>query len=57
MAVPKKKKSKSRTMSRKAENSKVVLGNLVPCPKCGGMILPHKLCSYCGHYKGRKVVG
>jgi large subunit ribosomal protein L32 len=30
--------------------------NVVPCPKCGEMTMPHRICASCGHYKGRKVV-
>jgi large subunit ribosomal protein L32 len=26
------------------------------CKKCGKPILPHRVCKYCGYYKGKKVV-
>jgi large subunit ribosomal protein L32 len=26
------------------------------CPQCNEPILPHRVCSNCGHYQGREVV-
>ena len=26
------------------------------CPKCGRAVLPHKLCNWCGYYKGREMI-
>jgi large subunit ribosomal protein L32 len=30
--------------------------NLRPCPHCGAYVLPHRVCSECGYYKGEAVV-
>lgn len=56
MAVPKKKKSKSKTRSRRASNWK--LGNTARsnCPRCGAAKVPHTVCPSCGWYKGRQAV-
>jgi large subunit ribosomal protein L32 len=55
MAVPKKRHSKSKVGRRKMhiflEEKK-----LVKCKKCGNFILPHRVCPFCGYYKGREVV-
>jgi len=55
MAVPKKKKSKSRTASRKASNTKVQTVNLTICPKCKEAVIPHRACKACGTYKKREI--
>jgi large subunit ribosomal protein L32 len=41
---------------RRAHHDKVTAPNVIPCPKCGDMMLPHRVCPACGHYKGRKVL-
>ena len=56
MAVPKKKKSKSKRDMRRAQHDKVgemALGN---CPSCFAPKLPHRVCPACGFYKDRTVV-
>ncbi|WP_419786865.1 50S ribosomal protein L32 [Pseudodesulfovibrio sp.] len=55
MAVPKKKTSRSRKGMRRAHD-RVALPNVVYC-ECGEPTLPHRVCSVCGSYKGRQVVG
>lgn len=55
MAVPKRKMSKSRRDRRRA-NWKLTAPGLVECPQCHNMIMPHRVCSYCGSYKGKTVV-
>ncbi len=30
--------------------------NLVQCPNCGEMMLPHRVCPSCGHYRDREVI-
>ncbi|TAN33620.1 50S ribosomal protein L32 [Patescibacteria group bacterium] len=30
--------------------------NAQKCPKCGTAILPHRVCAFCGTYKGRQVI-
>ena len=56
MAVPKKRKSPSKRDSRRAQHDKVATPNLIPCPHCEELTLPHRVCPACGHYKGRAVI-
>ncbi|MCD6097063.1 50S ribosomal protein L32 [bacterium] len=55
MPHPTQKRSKSRT-KRRQYHFKVQAPNLVPCPNCHKSILPHRVCPYCGYYKGTKVI-
>ena len=55
MAVPKRKKSKSRRDKRRT-HQKTDAPNLSTCPECGEATLPHHACPACGYYKGRKVI-
>ena len=55
MAVPKRKKSKSRRDKRRT-HQKLDAPNLSACPECGEAKLPHHACPACGYYKGRKVI-
>lgn len=40
---------------RRANHDKVTPVQLVSCEHCGEATLPHRACSACGYYKGRKV--
>ncbi len=57
MPVPKKKTSKSKTKSRRANYNKLALPTLVEC-YCEKklMIPPHKACPYCGLYKDEYII-
>jgi large subunit ribosomal protein L32 len=55
MAVPKRKKSRSRTASRRA-TWKVKEPSRAFCPQCHSPKLPHRACPTCGTYNGREVV-
>ena len=55
MAVPKRKKSKSKSRMRRSHDA-IGVPNLRPCPRCGAYTLPHRVCSECGHYKGQLVI-
>jgi large subunit ribosomal protein L32 len=55
MAVPKKKKSKSKRDTRRAHDS-VTLPNISHCPNCHEPVLPHHVCPECGTYKGRTII-
>ena len=55
MAVPKRRKSKSRTNIRWSAHAKLPVVNVSPCPKCGGLTPPHQMCPHCGQYKGRVI--
>ena len=52
---PKRKHSSGRRDRRRAHDHLEAL-NLVQCSNCGEMILPHRVCSNCGHYKGREII-
>ena len=56
MALPKYKKSKAKSRSRRAANTKIELVQLSLCPKCGEKKQPHRVCPKCGYYKNREVV-
>jgi len=54
MAHPKRRHSNTRTALRRAHD------HLVPqsrsqCKQCGAFILPHRVCTGCGFYKGKLV--
>ena len=55
MAVPKKKTSQARRDQRRAHHA-VKSPNLIACPNCGELRIPHRICLECGHYKGRTAV-
>lgn len=56
MAVPKQKKSKSRTRRRRSQHDKVTMANVSWCHNCGARKLPHVACRACGTYRGRQVI-
>jgi large subunit ribosomal protein L32 len=55
MAVPKRRKSKSRTNIRWAGEMKLTIPNVIKCPKCGEPTESHRMCTHCGQYHGRVV--
>ena len=52
MAVPKRKMTKARRDSRRA-NWKLTAPGLVECPQCHEMKMPHRVCPECGYYNGK----
>ena len=56
MAVPKKKVSKARRDKRRSNNWKLALPGMTTCPKCGKVILAHRVCKACGYYGGKEVL-
>lgn len=56
MALQKFKSSKARSRSRRANYLRIETPNLTPCPNCGAMKLPHRVCAECGTYKGKRVI-
>ena len=54
MAVPKQKKGRGATHTRRSANSKLAARSI--CPQCGAPKLPHHVCPNCGFYKDREVV-
>ena len=55
MAVPKKRRSKSKSRIKKATWT-IKVPEMRPCPNCGFVTLTHAACPSCGHYKGKQVV-
>ncbi|MBN1500510.1 MAG: 50S ribosomal protein L32 [Spirochaetes bacterium] len=55
MAVPKRRKSKSKSRMRRSHNA-IKLPSLRPCPNCGTYVLPHRVCPECMHYKGALIL-
>ena len=41
---------------RRAAHFAMKKNNLSSCSKCGKAVLPHKVCEFCGSYKGKEVV-
>lgn len=55
MAVPKRRKSKSKINIRKRSH-KITTPSAKACPNCGDLHLPHRVCPACGYYRGRQVL-
>lgn len=55
MGVPKKRKTHARQGTRRSHHA-LKNFNLIKCPKCGEKILPHRMCSSCGYYRGRMII-
>lgn len=54
-ALPKRKVSTVRRGNRRSHDALKKI-NLVPCPNCHKLRLPHHICPHCGHYRGVEVV-
>jgi len=54
-AVPKKRTSRGRRNRRRAHDGLKGL-NLIPCPQCHELRLPHRVCPSCGYYRGVEVM-
>lgn len=55
MAVPKQRKTKSRTNNRRMHIF-LKKPSLASCSHCGTRIKPHSICFNCGYYKNKEVV-
>ncbi len=55
MPNPTRKHSRSRQGKRRA-NWKLVLPALSTCPQCAKPILSHRICGFCGFYRGQQLV-
>jgi large subunit ribosomal protein L32 len=56
MAHPKRKTSKARRDSRRAQTFKLSAPGIVECPQCHEMKLSHRVCKVCGYYNGKEIV-
>jgi large subunit ribosomal protein L32 len=56
LGVPKRKHSKARTASRRAEWLKIDGPRLSECPQCHELKIQHRVCAKCGYYNERKVI-
>lgn len=56
MAVPKRKTSKARRDSRRANTWRLDAPSINECPQCHQPKLNHRVCKTCGYYKGREVI-
>ena len=55
MALPKRKHSKARR-DKSRTHWKLAAPALSACPQCARLIIPHRVCPFCGVYRGRQVV-
>ncbi len=56
MAVPKKRMSHARKMSRRAQHDIITAPTLSSCGACGAPTRPHHVCNQCGQYRGRQII-
>ncbi len=57
MAVPRRKITKRRQGERRSQShQKVVPIFKASCSNCGNSVMPHRVCSNCGFYKGKKII-
>lgn len=55
MAHPKRKHSNMRTRLRRTHDA-LATASFSRCSQCGAQILPHRICAYCGYYRGKQVI-
>jgi len=55
MAHPKRKHSKQRSAKRRTHDA-IKLAKMQPCAHCGKSIISHRVCPFCGFYKGSMVI-
>ena len=55
MAVPKQRKTKSRQGNRRSHLG-LKKQHFTECSNCGKKIRSHRVCKYCGYYKGEQVI-
>ena len=55
MAVPKRRKSKTKVATRRSHDGLKVT-TTATCPNCGAKVLPHHVCPECGQYNGKQVL-
>lgn len=55
MALPKRQHSRQRGRKRRT-HWKITTASLAVCPQCQKPILSHRVCPFCGFYKGEQIV-
>ena len=55
MAHPKRRHCNARTGIRRSHDA-LKTTSLSSCSQCGEQIVPHRICPFCGYYRGRQVV-
>jgi len=55
MAHPKRQHSVQRQRKRRT-HYKTKIASLGPCPNCKKPIISHRVCPFCGFYKGKMIV-
>lgn len=55
MAVPKKRKSKSKRDMRRSHDH-ITMPNVSSCPQCHEPVLSHQICKNCGTYRGKTII-
>lgn len=56
MAVPKGRKSRSRSRMQRAANMRYTAKSSTHCSNCNEPKTPHAICGACGQYAGRQVL-
>jgi large subunit ribosomal protein L32 len=55
MAVPKRKKGRIKTNTRRSSH-KLTAAGISVCPQCQSAKLPHRVCGDCGFYNGKEII-
>lgn len=55
MPLPKRQHSKQRGRKRRT-HWKATVASLCPCSQCQKPIVPHRICPFCGYYRGTQIV-
>jgi large subunit ribosomal protein L32 len=56
MTVPKRRQSRSRRDSRRAQAFRLKNKTVAKCGHCSQPIVPHRVCPHCGYYGGVEVI-
>lgn len=56
MPNPKRQHSKARSRKRRGGHVKIRIASLATCSHCHKPIVPHRVCPFCGYYKGKMVI-
>ncbi len=55
MPNPKRQHSKQRGRKRRTHDA-IVMSQLSACANCGKPIISHRVCPFCGHYRGAQIL-